>query len=67
MYWVYFLVMPHSAFEVALGLKFVDTYAVCVSTKAYGAPSSGPRLGLLLLLTQLQLGCHSAVTLPQSV
>jgi hypothetical protein len=43
-YWVNFLVMPHSAFEVALGLEFVDTYAVRVSTKAYGVPSSGPQL-----------------------
>jgi hypothetical protein len=43
-YWVNFLVMPHSIFEVALGLEFVDAYAVQVSTKAYGRPGTGPQL-----------------------
>lgn len=43
-YPVNFLVMPDSIFEVALGLEFVDAYAVSVSTKGYNNPSSGPRL-----------------------
>jgi hypothetical protein len=43
-YPVNFLVMPHSIFEVALGLEFVDAYAVQLSTKAYGNPNSKPRL-----------------------
>jgi hypothetical protein len=43
-YNINFLVMPHSIFEVALGLEFMDAYAVRVSTKAYGRPSSGPQL-----------------------
>jgi hypothetical protein len=43
-YHVNFLVMPHSIFEVALGLEFVDTYAVQITTKAYGVPNSKPQL-----------------------
>jgi hypothetical protein len=39
-----FLVVPHSVFEVALGLEFMDAYAARVSTKVYGVPSSGPQL-----------------------
>jgi hypothetical protein len=43
-YPVNFLVMPESKLEVTLGLDFVDTYAVRVSTKAYGVPGTGPQL-----------------------
>lgn len=43
-YNVNFLVMPHSSFDVALGLEFVDTYAVQVAPKAYGVPNSKPQL-----------------------
>jgi hypothetical protein len=43
-YRVNFLVMPHSMFDVALGLEFMDAYAARVSTKAYGLPGTGPQL-----------------------
>jgi hypothetical protein len=43
-YWVNFLVMPQSSFEVTLGLEFVDTYVVNLSTKGYNNPNSSPRL-----------------------
>ena len=43
-YWVNFLVMPESCFEVTLGLEFMDAYAVQVSTKGYNNPTSSPRL-----------------------
>jgi hypothetical protein len=43
-YRVDFLVVPEASFEVTLGLEFIDAYAVWVSTKGYGKPSTGPQL-----------------------
>jgi hypothetical protein len=43
-YRVDFLVVPEASFEVTLGLELIDVYAVRVSTKGYGKPSTGAQL-----------------------
>jgi hypothetical protein len=42
---------------VALGLEFVDTYAVQITTKAYGVPTSKPQL----LIPTPKSFCHPRV------
>jgi hypothetical protein len=45
-YQVTFLVMPHSNFEVALGLEFLHAYGVRITTRDISNPSSGCQLAI---------------------